>query len=842
MKKVCLLLLLCLGFFTAKAQTYVASAELPATHFPLSESSQTVVIPMDNVKEALNAIEEGLYDQVFPAYTTIYFFDEDGEELNVPSSSPFGGSGLTAYTTAEGISVRVQAGVEFPQAVYHLGKMNNSTAEHEDLRVTAQYDFTILLSAGDSSEEPAGDYVASAELPATHFPLSESSQTVVIPMDNVKEALNAIEEGLYDQVFPAYTTIYFFDENGEELFVPSSSPFGGSGLTAYTTAEGISVRVAAGTEFPQAVYHLGKMNNSTAEHEDLRVTEQYNFTIQLSAGDTGEEPEGDYVASAELPATHFPMSDNAQTIVIPMDNVKEALNSIEEGLYDQVFPAYTNVYFFNEAGEELVVTTSVLSNLSAYTTADGLTVRVPAETEFDKAVYHLGKLNLETGEHEDLRLTEQYNFTIELSAGEIMPVVTAQSDAEESIMASVDDITPLREAAGERVDEVFPSTGAEFVLLDENSEVVEGVTATYNTFNGLYLTIRANTVVARGHYYLATVQEDGSHLDWREEGLELYLVLTVEAPLLSQYDAESIIIDTYTVSQPMNLDGYAESMTELLGEDLFNRTFTSGQTYKFRVIETGEIVPNVSLNLRTNPMEQKYFELLISSESVIVNNEPVQLTGFDWNIGEEGAAVDLDINIVLNLTISPQVLAGELPETHFDFTGDYELGEISLDELKAEWDELDTMYFTRVFVDGNVYVLTNDNGNMPNVELLYSEAENVLKVTCYDKEVAEDTYYLMDASGFPVVDLRDEGYAISIVFSVSDATGIADGVADNGLCVTGGKGQLSIDSPEAGTANVYSLTGQLVATATVDGKADIALPTGIYLVSLNGKTRKVVVE
>ena len=152
------------------------------------------------------------------------------------------------------------------------------------------------------------------------------------------------------------------------------------------------------------------------------------------------------------------------------------------------------------------------------------------------------------------------------------------------------------------------------------------------------------------------------------------------------------------------------------------------------------------------------------------------------------------------------------------------------------------MYFTRVFVDGNVYGLTNDNGNMPNVELLYSEAENVLKVTCYDKEVAEDTYYLMDASGFPVVDLRDEGYAISIVFSVSDATGIADGVADNGLCVTGGKGQLSIDSPEAGTANVYSLTGQLVATATVDGKADIALPTGIYLVSLNGKTRKVVVE
>ena len=130
MKKVCLLLLLCLGFFTAKAQTYVASAELPATHFPLSESSQTVVIPMDNVKEALNAIEEGLYDQVFPAYTTIYFFNEDGEELNVPSSSPFGGSGLTAYTTAEGISVRVQAGVEFPQAVYHCLPPRKDEQQH----------------------------------------------------------------------------------------------------------------------------------------------------------------------------------------------------------------------------------------------------------------------------------------------------------------------------------------------------------------------------------------------------------------------------------------------------------------------------------------------------------------------------------------------------------------------------------------------------------------------------------------------------------------------------------------------------------------------------------------
>ena len=695
----------------------------------------------------------------------------------------------------------------------------------------------LLLSVAFLPISKAQDaYTVEVALPETNL---AADGTTIIPMETVETAFNAVSAELFNEVFPAYTTIYFFNEAGEELKVSSTSPFSTNGISAYTTNEGISVSVKTNDIVEAQTFHLGKMDNATATHVDLR-SEGYNITIVLSIGDNGDDPsDGEYTANAELPATHFPMSSSTQRITIPMDNVRTALEAVESGLYDQLFPSYTTIYFINEAGEELTVPNAWGGNgLSAYTTADGLSVSVPANTQFDKEVFHLGKLNISTSEHEDLR-DQGYNFTIQLSAGETMPVVTVQSDASESMVEYINDLTPFEDAAGDRYDEIF-ANGSEYVLLDENGEALEGVSAYYNSFGGFYLQIAAGTSVAKGNYYLATVNDDGSYTDWRDEGITIYIVLTVDAPLLSEYEAEPIVVEDYDVYAPQTIEGYAESMMSLLGENLFNSTFSSGNTYKFRVVETGEVVDGVSLNLRTGTDDEYYFEMLISSESVSVDNERVQLTGFDWNIGEEGAAVDLDIDIYLNLTIAARTLVtGTLPETHLLFTGESATGTISLADLKADWDSQDPSYFTDVFADGNAYALYDAAYNTPNVEMYYSEEQNALEVTCYDSTVDENTYYLLDLQTY--MPLNSMGYEVSIVFSVEDATSI-DTQTGNGLRVIGNDGLLTVETPSPTTACIYNLSGQQVATANVDGTARISLPAGIYLVRAGETVCKAIVR
>lgn len=678
------------------------------------------------------------------------------------------------------------------------------------------------------------EYTATAELPNTHFAANGDRENIVVPMDNVRAAL---DEFTYSYLFEAYATIVFFNEAGEELSLASSSPLSSQGISANINADGnLSITVRTNDQLPAAIYHLGIKDEY--ESLDLRAN-GYNFTIELSFGEGSGSGTSEYTASAELPATHFPMSSSTQRIIIPMDNVKTALEAVEEGLYDEMFPAYTNVYFLNEAGEELTVPNAWGGNgLSAYTTTDGLTVSVPAETQFDAEVFHLGKLNTSTSAHEDLR-DAGYNFTIQLSAGETMPVITTQSDAEESIIEPILDLTPFENAAGDRFDEIFVY-GTEYVLLDENGATLEGVSVSYGRYDGFYLLIAPKTSVTKGYYYLATVNDDGSYTDWRDEGLSLYIVLTVDAPLLSEYEAEPIVIDDYDVYSPQTIDGYAESLISLLGENLFSNTFASGQTYKFRLAESGEIIEGVSLNLRTDTNDKYYFEILISSESVSVDNQRVQLTGFDWNIGDEGAAVDLDIDIFLNLTIAArEAVTGTLPATHLQYTGESATGTISLADLKTEWDSQNPSYFTEAFVDGNIYGLYDAEYNMPNVEMLYSAEKNALEVTCFDNTVAENTYYLMNLMTYAT--LASMGYDVSIVFSVEDATSIDD-TSDNTLHVIGNDGKITIETSSPAIVYIYNLSGQQVTAANIDNAAAIQLPAGIYLVRVNEEVCKAIVK
>ncbi|MDR1331154.1 MAG: T9SS type A sorting domain-containing protein [Tannerella sp.] len=69
-------------------------------------------------------------------------------------------------------------------------------------------------------------------------------------------------------------------------------------------------------------------------------------------------------------------------------------------------------------------------------------------------------------------------------------------------------------------------------------------------------------------------------------------------------------------------------------------------------------------------------------------------------------------------------------------------------------------------------------------------------------------------------------------------------VAADGTEIRGGEGQIHLTSPQAGEARIYDMSGQQVRAFTLPaaGRSSIALPAGIYLVNLNGKTYRVAVR
>ena len=173
MKKIFLFLCLCIGILPiANAQDeYTATAELPNTHFAANGDRENIVVPMDNVRAAL---DEFTYSYLFEAYATIVFFNEAGEELSLASSSPLSSQGISANINADGnLSITVRTNDQLPAAIYHLGIKD----EYESLDLRANgYNFTIELSFGEGSGSGTSEYTASAELPATHFPMSSSTK------------------------------------------------------------------------------------------------------------------------------------------------------------------------------------------------------------------------------------------------------------------------------------------------------------------------------------------------------------------------------------------------------------------------------------------------------------------------------------------------------------------------------------------------------------------------------------------------------------------------------------------------------------------------------------------
>ena len=79
-----------------------------------------------------------------------------------------------------------------------------------------------------------------------------------------------------------------------------------------------------------------------------------------------------------------------------------------------------------------------------------------------------------------------------------------------------------------------------------------------------------------------------------------------------------------------------------------------------------------------------------------------------------------------------------------------------------------------------------------------------------------------------------------------DATsGISAVAMDESVCISSGDGKVEVSGGE-GIVSVYSMNGSIVAHMTVEGNAEIALPSGLYIVKVSdGKdttTKKIMVK
>lgn len=538
----------------------------------------------------------------------------------------------------------------------------------------------------------------------------------------------------------------------------------------------------------------------------------------------------DYAVNAELPATHIELSTESQTVSISLETVKTALEDYQAGLFAEVFPAYTNVYFFSEDGTELTT-----AGLSAYVQNEALTLRVPANTTIARETFHLGKINIASGLHVDLR-TEGYNFTVELSAGELMPVIELEgSDVMQTLSV---DIEPFKDVLGEFFADVFIDS-SNFVLSDSERNLLDGVTMNYTDEKGLLLSVPANQVVEKGKYYLLS-DFDGEYADWRDYGFELYIVLSVEKPVASSYVAPDIVVESYTLFTPVWIDGYAGQLQELMGTTLFEKTFKSGGTYKFKLVEEDALIPGVSFIYARESGDISEFQVLVYEDLDQIDGRTVRLVGYDWTTESE---VDLGIDVQLNLTLGKseqQVVKGELPATHLKYSADMQTVEISTAELKKNWDFEDPAYFSKVFVDGSFYgLISEDKTDMPNVEMVYSAEKEALVATVYGETlVPEATFYLFDLGSFQ--DFRDLGFEVSMVFSVTKSDGID--LQEQPLRLYSEAGMLVVEAEQV-EFTVTDVRGVQVIADVVNGRAMYSLEKGIYVVrTKSGESAKVFVE
>ena len=137
---------------------------------------------------------------------------------------------------------------------------------------------------------------------------------------------------------------------------------------------------------------------------------------------------------------------------------------------------------------------------------------------------------------------------------------------------------------------------------------------------------------------------------------------------------------------------------------------------------------------------------------------------------------------------------------------------------------------------GNSYAGTVDDMILHNDMLGDIHAKVVLNGTIISSDVKMD----VDVIWYPGYPNKEDETPIKVSFTSAKLSGV-ESVAGDGVKVYAAAGCVVVEGAE-GVAQVYTADGKQVAAEVVNGKAEIALANGLYIVRVGNKVQKVVVK
>lgn len=137
---------------------------------------------------------------------------------------------------------------------------------------------------------------------------------------------------------------------------------------------------------------------------------------------------------------------------------------------------------------------------------------------------------------------------------------------------------------------------------------------------------------------------------------------------------------------------------------------------------------------------------------------------------------------------------------------------------------------------GNSYAGTVDDMILHNDMLGDIHAKVVLNGTIIGSDVKMD----VDVIWYPGYPNKEDETPIKVSFTSAPLSGV-ESVAGDGVKVYAAAGCVVVEGAE-GVAQVYTADGKQVAAKVVNGKAEIALANGLYIVRVGNKVQKVVVK
>lgn len=474
---------------------YKVSVELPKTHIPFADEQQVVEIQVDDLKETMEAQEEGSFDKVFTNFTNAAFYTEEGEQLSIPNLN------ILIKKNANGtfIQMKVPVGTEIKKDVYYFGKMNGSY-QMEDLRKQG-YEIYITLSAGNDDPMPFVNV----------SPNNSEEQTIKVDTAPYVEELGEFFGDIfYDQ--QKYILVNENIEIGEDASI-SIDELKESGISAqYTDENGLELIVKANTVVEPGKYFF--IFDYETEYADPRWYGIENAYINLTSNVT-ECTIQDIVIES-----YTPYSDILQEGMA--DNLK---NQLGLELFNKLFTPTRQVSFCFVDAE-----TDELYPLFLIYPATEFVVQVAEENvQIDNKKVRIALYDWNTEKPVEMSVTIYTNLTVKSSAKKIidgeLPATSVESGSEAmEVEISTEDLKFAWDFVNKEYWKAVFTDGATYRLNTENKEFT-GLELVYSEEKQvLTITVPAEAELEKGIYYLATA--DGK--DLRDLGYTISIELEIK--------------------------------------------------------------------------------------------------------------------------------------------------------------------------------------------------------------------------------------------------------------------------------------------------------------------------